>query len=65
LTAKRSFARGIVADPAAEFPGQGRRAGLAFSGRTVSPAGHPYARAWWRRRSSTNGPELFVLGSSP
>jgi luciferase family oxidoreductase group 1 len=54
--------RGIVADPAAEFPGQVGEL-LAFLGDGF-PAGHPYARLV-AAPVIDERPELFVLGSSP
>jgi luciferase family oxidoreductase group 1 len=54
--------RGIVADPAAEFPGQVGEL-LAFLGDGF-PAGHPYANLV-AAPVIDEQPELFVLGSSP
>jgi luciferase family oxidoreductase group 1 len=54
--------RGIVTDPAAEFPGQVGEL-LAFLGDGF-PAGHPYARLV-AAPVIDEQPELFVLGSSP
>jgi luciferase family oxidoreductase group 1 len=53
--------RGMVRDPAAEFPGQVAEL-LAFLGDGF-PAGHPYARLVAAPRTS-QWPEMFVLGSS-
>src|SRR5450755_1487973 len=54
--------RGMVADPAAEFPGQVGEL-LAFLGDGF-PAGHPYAQLV-AAPLVQESPELFVLGSSP
>src|SRR5450755_3667602 len=54
--------RGMVADPAAEFPGQVGEL-LAFLGDGF-PAGHPYAPLV-AAPVVQERPELFVLGSSP
>ena len=54
--------RGMVADPAAEFPGQVGEL-LAFLGDGF-PAGHPYAQLVAAPLVQER-PELFVLGSSP
>ncbi len=54
--------RGMVTDPAAEFPGQVAEL-LAFLGDGF-PAGHPYAPLVAAPVISEQ-PELFVLGSSP
>jgi luciferase family oxidoreductase group 1 len=54
--------RGMVADPAAEFPGQVGEL-LAFLGDGF-PAGHPYAQLVAAPLVGER-PELFVLGSSP
>src|SRR3984893_14502578 len=54
--------RGMVTDPAAEFPGQVGEL-LAFLGGGF-PAGHPYARLMAAPLVEEQ-PELFVLGSSP
>jgi len=54
--------RGMVADPAAEFPGQVGEL-LAFLGDGF-PAGHPYAQLVAAPLVAEQ-PELFVLGSSP
>src|SRR5579862_8829619 len=54
--------RGMVTDPAAEFPGQVAEL-LAFLGDGF-PAGHPYAPLVAAPVISER-PELFVLGSSP
>jgi len=54
--------RGMVADPAAEFPGQVGEL-LAFLGDGF-PAGHPYAQLVAAPLVDEQ-PELFILGSSP
>ena len=54
--------RGMVTDPAAEFPGQVGEL-LAFLGDGF-PAGHPYAQLV-AAPVVDERPELFVLGSSP
>ena len=54
--------RGMVTDPAAEFPGQVGEL-LAFLGDGF-PAGHPYAQLVAAPLVDER-PELFVLGSSP
>jgi luciferase family oxidoreductase group 1 len=54
--------RGMVSDPAAEFPGQVAEL-LAFLGDGF-PAGHPYAQLVAAPLVAER-PELFVLGSSP
>jgi luciferase family oxidoreductase group 1 len=54
--------RGMVTDPAAEFPGQVGQL-LAFLGDGF-PAGHPYAQLV-AAPLVEEWPELFVLGSSP